>query len=90
MPAYTEVYNWVQEYGRSGAPDQRAVQDYVTCENDELIRRFRAQLYSISQGNYEIEQFDKLVGIDRRTRHGSYEAWARIMLLWLNEADKKS
>ena len=89
MPAYNEIYQWVREYGKSGVPDRRAVGDYVICENDELIRRFRSQLYAVSQGNYDIEQFDKIVGMNRRIRHGSYEGWAKIMLLWLNEADKK-
>ena len=90
MPAYNEVYNWVKEYGHSGIPDQRAVGDFVACENDERIVRFKSQLHGISTGNYDIDLFDKLIGKNRRTRHGSYEAWAKMMLLWVNESYKRA
>ena len=72
-------------YARPGCPDQRAAQDFVECENRETVRSFQAALNTIIAGGCNVESLDALVGRDRVARHGSYEEWARLMLIWISE-----
>ena len=89
-PHYKKVMQWVKEYGSSGVPDQRALQDFIECETDESINGLKSELIGVSQGNYRDDIFDKLVGVNRRTRHSSYSEWAKVMLIWLTTYNKKS
>lgn len=89
-PHYKKVVQWAKEYGSSGLPDQRALQDFIDCETDEAISGLKSELIGISQGNYRDEIFDKVVGVNRRLRHTSYGEWAKLMLMWLASYNKKS
>lgn len=82
-PAHTKVYNWVRDYGAGGVEDKRAVQDYLEAESREAVSSFRAELASISKGNYDPEKLDIFVGPQRKSKHGSYDRWAKMMLLWM-------
>jgi hypothetical protein len=83
VPIYPRVTYWVQNYGGSDAPDKRAVQDFMDCESEEQIRSLRGELYAISQGRFDKKNLDANVGKKRETRHGSYDTWAKMMLLWM-------
>ena len=80
---YKYIKVWKDNYAKPGMPDQRALQDFVECENNEVIRLLRGELNSIKGGNYTTESLDVLVGPARVARHGSYEDWAGLMLQWL-------
>ncbi|MCB0332548.1 MAG: hypothetical protein KDD55_03550 [Bdellovibrionales bacterium] len=81
---YNEVVYWLQQYGNTGAPDKQAVETFVEVETDEKVRALRGQLYAISQGKLNEPQMDKVIGKARKLRHGSYEDWAKVMLLWMS------
>jgi len=74
---------WAQTYGISGAEDKKCVEDFMECETDEAIRALRAELYTISQSKFDKDYLDQMVGVKRSKRHGSFEEWAKIMLLWM-------
>jgi len=80
---YEQVIQWNKEYGSSGASDQRAIQTFMDCETDEKIRALRGQLYSISTGKFDAATLDKQLGAGRASKHGSYEQWAKLMLMWM-------
>jgi len=82
-PIYKHVIQWVQEYGQSGEPDQRAVQTFMDCETREAVNGLRAELIAISAGKFNDQTFDVVVGIKRRVLHSSYAAWAQLMLQWI-------
>ena len=82
-PVYKQVVFWVQQYGSSGAPDQRGIETFKDCETTEAVKILHNELRGIMAGNYKMESMDALIGVKRRVKHGSYEEWAKIMLLWL-------
>lgn len=84
-PPYNEVNYWLKHYGLADVPDQRAISDFAECEPDQKIAALKQQLHSISQGKYDERVFDATVGAKRKTKHGSYQQWAKLMLLWLAE-----
>lgn len=79
-----QIHYWVTQYGSAGISDQRAVQDFITCETDEAIRTLRNELTGLSQGKYKDETLDKIVGVKRKTLYNSYTEWAKLMLLWIS------
>lgn len=83
-PIYKQVTYWVQYYGNSGAPDQRAVETFMDCETREVVVMLQNELRGISLGNFRPEILDRLVGAKRRMNHGSYQEWAKLMLLWMS------
>lgn len=82
-PTYSRVHYWVQNYGLSGIPDQKAVENFIECETREQLNLLRFELEMMSQGNYREENLDLIVGVKRKLRHESYDAWAKLMLLWI-------
>ena len=64
-------------------PDQKAVEVFMECETHEVVSGLRAELYGVSQGNFRPDFMDANVGKARSLRHGNYQAWARLMLLWM-------
>lgn len=83
IPIYKQIPFFIQNYGKTGNPDQRNLIDFMECETTEAIRSLQNELIGITHGNYVPEVMDKLIGLDRRTKHNSYEEWARLMLLWI-------
>ena len=82
-PNFNKIKYWVDSYGSAGAEDKRAVQDFIECEAMEAVSSLRNELYALSQGSYEESVLNNLIGPNRKDRHGSYTAWAKIMLLWM-------
>ena len=81
--AFPRIKAWCDIYGKSEADDKRAVEDFMTCEANEAIVSLRAELVAASRGTFDDRTFDAIVGQKRRIRHGSYDAWAKMMLLWM-------
>jgi hypothetical protein len=82
-PLYKYVPLWVKEYGMSDSTDQRAVETFIECEGREAVNALRAELIAIADGRYVDSVFDVIVGIKRRLKYSSYEAWAKLMLQWI-------
>lgn len=82
-PIFTKIKYWVDSYGNSGAEDKRALQDFVECEATESVNSLRSELIGLSNGLFDETNLNMLIGSGRKDRHGSYNAWAKIMLLWL-------
>lgn len=85
IPHYTKVVYWVQNYGVPGVEDNRATHDFMVVETQELISALRTELIAMSKGSYHEHVLDDLVGVKRKMRYGSYEQWAKYMLLWMAE-----
>ncbi|MCB0329515.1 MAG: hypothetical protein KDD70_07625 [Bdellovibrionales bacterium] len=83
MAHYPEVMYWKNTYGHPGVLDKRAVETFMDCETAERVSGLRNQLYAISQGKYDDALFTKLLGPDRKQRHGTYQDWAKFMLQWM-------
>jgi hypothetical protein len=82
---YREVFYWLDNYGKSGAPDQRAIEDFFECEVEEKCKALKAQLYSISQGSFDEAVLIARLGLERKHRHGTFQEWGRLMLLWMSK-----
>lgn len=82
-PLYKYVPLWVKEYGMSDSTDQQAVETFIECEGREALNGLRAELVAIANGRYVDSIFDVIVGIKRRAKYSSYEAWAKLMLQWI-------
>jgi len=74
---------WIDNYGSSGIPDQRAVQDFMDCETRELVDGLRNELVGLVQGAVTEEVLDQIVGQKRKGQYGSYVEWGKLMLLWM-------
>jgi len=81
---YKQIGNWVEQYGNSGAPDQRAAEIFMDCETRESITMLQNELRSVAAGRYKESVMDSVLKPARRSKHGSYEEWARLMLLWIS------
>ena len=83
QPIFNRLRMWIREYSRSVGEDQRAIQDFMECETTEAVKALQAELYQIRQGNYLDEALEKLVGKPRKEKFGTYEEWAKMMLMWI-------
>ena len=83
FPLYSKINYWVQNYGLSGIPDQKAVENFIECETAESVSSLRFELEQMAQGKFNQQNMDHLVGVKRRLKHESYDAWAKLMLLWI-------
>ena len=90
IPTYKNLRYFSKQYGRKEVLDQRAAQDFVEVEPDYIVKSLKAELLGILHGKYNDKTMDALVGLPRKVRHGSYEEWARLMLLWMAEYHKKA
>lgn len=79
----SKVKYWVDNYGKAGLPDQRALEEFVICETREFIMPLQGQLLQISQGRVDEDLLRQILGGNRKAIYGSYEEWAKLMLLWL-------
>lgn len=86
FPSYARVTEWVRGYGSGGVEDRRAAEEFVVVETRELVDGLRNELIAMSRGRFREEILDQLVGLNRKTRHGSYSEWAKSMLTWLANA----
>ncbi|MCB9029578.1 MAG: hypothetical protein H6619_00885 [Deltaproteobacteria bacterium] len=68
------------------AIDKRGVEDFVSCEAHEGVRSLRYELQVIAEGKGQENVLDSIVGLKRKARHGTYQDWAKLMLLWISSA----
>lgn len=80
---HKNVTYWFKTYANPGISDQRAVETFMDCEAAEGAAGLRTELQAIRSGNYREQSLDMVMGAERRIRHGSYEEWARAMLMWM-------
>ncbi len=85
---FDKIRFWIQNYCQGDMDDKRNLENLIICEGDEILNSFRLQLYSIAQGLYDEDNLDNLVGKKRKVKYGSYENWARLILLWSGEMKK--
>ena len=83
-PIFVKIKYWIDNYGSGGAEDKRGLHDFVDCEATESVNSLRAELIGLSQGAYDETHLNALIGAGRKDKHGSYNAWAKMMLLWLS------
>jgi len=88
--SFDKILAWIQNYGQGGIEDQKGAENCVICETDEFINPLRAQLHFISKGEFDEEALDRVIGVKRRLKYGSYENWAKLMIFWLNDAKKRA
>lgn len=74
---------WVKTYANPGITDQRAVETYMDCESAEASRGLRAELITISSGNFQEQSLDLTIGKSRALKYGNYQEWAKMMLVWM-------
>ena len=80
---YTRVKYWADQYGKSGAEDKHAVEEFMICESTEAVNSLRTELIAMSQGNFDNQILDLLVGVKRRVKFSGFDGWAKMMLLWM-------
>ena len=81
--AYPHLKYWQQTYAPPGCEDMRAVEAFMECETRESQATLRNELRAISNGLFKQENLDQILGKNRPMKHGSFEAWAKLMLLWM-------
>jgi hypothetical protein len=87
---FPRIKEFISVYAYGVGDDQRSAQTYCDCESDEAIDTLRKELSAVSGGNFNSDIFDLLVGKNRVAKHGSYENWAKVCLLWIAQYNKKS
>ncbi|RMG41581.1 MAG: hypothetical protein D6719_08330 [Candidatus Dadabacteria bacterium] len=80
-----KIKYFIEHYGRSGVEDQRVVEEFFECETAEMVNPLKAQLMQVAQGGIENRILDQIIGKKRQLKHGSYEKWAKLMLLWMSK-----
>jgi len=83
-PNYSRTHYWVQNYGLAGIPDQKAIENFIECETREQVNLLRYELELMAQGKFKQESLDHIVGANRRAKYASFDAWAKLMLLWIS------
>ena len=78
-----KIRYWSEYYAKPGYTDDRAIQDYMVCEHAEAISSLRGELVGIKEGYFKDDTLKVLLGPMRETRYGSYQEWAKMMLLWM-------
>jgi hypothetical protein len=80
---FPKIKMWIDQYAPPGVEDQRSVQTFMDCENREAQESLRAELRAVASGHYRAETLDKIIGQGRSNKHGSYDAWGKLMLQWM-------
>ena len=68
--------------------DDKAIVVFKNYETHEKLRRLQNELTWIKDGKVSASACDRVVGKKRKGKHGSYERWAQLMLLWLAQSRK--
>ncbi len=78
--------DYERRYGVSLAGnDKKALRCFREYESKERVRRLQSELLLIKQGKVTEKACTQVVGKKRLAKYGSYEEWAKLMLLWLSE-----
>lgn len=79
------VRYWLREYTQGGADDRRAAEQFVESETRETVQALQAELQVLLLADQPDDRLDRVIGVKRRIKHGSYANWASLMLQWLIE-----
>jgi hypothetical protein len=82
-PILKNITLFIMQYAVSGVEDSRAVKDFRICESNEAVASLRSELQAVSNSIAPDHTLDKILGKKRALQHGSYEKWAKAMLVWL-------
>ena len=63
--------------------DQKALLTFKNYESKEKLRRLQAELQWVKESRVSEVVCDRVIGKKRKSRHQSYEHWAKLMLLWI-------
>lgn len=74
---------WLSDYAKPGVPDKRGLEDFLECETDEIVRLLRGELQGITRGANDEETLKNILGPGRAAKYGTFEEWAKMMLLWI-------
>ena len=69
-----------------GNNDAKAIKLFKEFESEDKIRRIKSELLAISQGRAAEELCLRILGPVRRSKFGSYAAWAKFTLGYVNSA----
>ena len=79
---YREIKRWFDTYA-GGCEDLRSLHTFMDCEPTDRIVQLRLEFNGIAQGHANDELLIKLIGASRKLKHGSFQEWARLCLLWM-------
>lgn len=82
-PILKNIKVFITHYAVSGVEDSRAVKDFKICESDEAVASLRSELQAVANSIAPAQTLDNIVGKNRALQHGTYEKWAKAMLMWL-------
>lgn len=82
-----EYFQRIYSKSMEGA-DQKAAIVFKNYESQEKLRRLQNELTWIKDGKVSSSACDRIVGKKRKSKHGTYERWAQLMLLWIASAKK--
>ncbi len=68
--------------------DQKAARMFKEYEALEMLRRLQAELLWVRNNQVLHTTLDSVLGKTRRSRYRGYDAWAKLMLLWISQAKK--
>ncbi len=80
---FPKVTQFLREYSGSDPDDRRSALNFREIEAAEALASLRNELRMISTGNFNEQVIDQIVGRDRKLRYGSYQEWAKLILVWL-------
>jgi hypothetical protein len=80
---FPHLKQFVSVYAPPGVDDQRAIQTFMDCETTESIGTLRNEIRAIASGNFHGPSLDLVLGKGRFSKHGSYDNWAKLALLWM-------
>ncbi len=87
ITAIPTIRYYIKSYATSlGGNDKKACEAFKQYESQEKYRRLQNELTWMKEEKVSIRICDELIGKKRSGRYGSYERWAELMLLWLNQA----
>ena len=87
LKALPALGSYQKTYATSlGNNDGKAIKLFKEFESQDKIRRLKAELIAISQGRVTDELCVRILGPARRSRFGSFSAWAKYALGFANSA----
>lgn len=84
-PFFKELRFWSHHYAHPELSDDRAISEFMESEPRERVTSLRGEVMAIKNGNYDEKVLEEVIGKNRLARHGSWEHWATLMLLWMNK-----
>lgn len=78
---------YCKTYARScGDNDQKAIRIFKEYENQDRVRKLRAELSGVTQSKVSPILLERILGKIRPVKSQSWEKWAQMMIASLNSA----